>query len=710
MSQAMKATSTNRKDGLAKVTGTATYAAEHQIPNLVHGYLITSSIAKGRIKNIDIQTAEKSKGVIAVFTHKNAPKVSKPTNNFINSKIYEARLPLADDKIHYAGQIIGLVVADTFERAREAAHLVKVEYVAETPTVDPQKATYKPATSMFGEDMEFKKGEFSKGNFAETMAGAAAKIEANYKTSTELHAPLEPHAIIAQWQNNNSLTIYEPSQWVGGSQRTYSELFALAPEQVRIITPFLGGAFGCKAFPWPHGILCAAAARKLQKPVKVVLTRRQMTANAGHRSQTEQTVRLAANAEGNLQGIEHTAKSLTSEVDVFTEPCTGITPVMYVAPNLSISQELGVINVGTPTFMRAPGENPGLYALESAMDELAWDLGIDPIELRLKNETQEHQRKGLPFSAKHFRECLQVGAEKFGWQNRTQKPRSLTRDGKLIGWGMAGSTFPGLRMGASVKVRLLNDGTAHVLTSGNDMGTGAYTIVASTAAEILGLPVEKVKVELGDSLFPNGGLAGGSQMTASLIPAVMVACEEVLKTAQAENAEVAFAKLRQFQRPAFEATGSSAPGGEGKKWAFQSWGAHFCEVSVDEEIGRLQIKRWVSVMDIGSVINAKTAASQIRGGVIMGIGHALMEECKFDPNLGNPVVYDLATYHFPTHADIPRIDVTFVGEPDLNFNPAGARGVGEIGITGVAAALTNAIYHATGKRLRELPLTPDKLV
>ncbi|MBD2133754.1 xanthine dehydrogenase family protein molybdopterin-binding subunit [Sphaerospermopsis sp. FACHB-1094] len=703
-------TGINRKDGLAKVTGAATYAAEHQIPNLVHGYLVTASIAKGRIKNIDIQAAAKAKGVIAVFTHKNAPQISKPSNNFINSKIYEARLPLADEQIHYAGQIIGLVVADTFERARDAAHLVKVEYIKDTPSLDPEKVSLKNAPSMFGGEMKLEKGSFATSNSTDAMTGAAAKITATYKTSTELHAPMEPHAIIAQWQNSNSLTIYEPSQWVGGSQRTYSELFGLAPEQVRIITPFLGGGFGSKAFPWPHGILCAAAARKLQRPLKVVLSRRQMTANAGHRSQTEQTVSLAANADGSLQGIEHTAKSFTSTVDVFTEPCTNITPVMYATPNLRTQQLLGVLNVGTPTFMRAPGETPGMYALESAMDELAWELGIDPVELRLRNETKEHQSRGLPFSAKHFAQCLRVGAEKFGWQNRPKKVRSLNRDGKLIGWGMAAATFPGLQSTATVKVRLLADGTAHVLTSGNDMGTGAYTIVAGTAAEFLGLPVEKVKVELGDSLFPNGGIAGGSQMTANLIPAVMTACEEVLKTAQAKNAQEAFASLRQSQRAAFEATGTSAGSEAPNKWAFQSWGAHFCEVSVDEEIGRLQVTRWVSVMNIGQVMNAKTAASQIRGGVIMGIGHALMEECLFDPNIGYPVVYDLATYHYPTHADIPRIDVTFVGEPDLNFNRAGVRGVGEIGITGVAAAITNAVFHATGKRLRELPITPDKLV
>jgi len=698
-------TDVSRKDGRAKVTGTATYAAEHQIPGLVHGYLVTASIANGQIKSIDTGAAEKASGVITVFTHKNLPKVFMPTNDFMTSKIYEARLPLSDDKIHYAGQIIGLVVADTFERARDAAHLVKVEYATQKPLVDVTKATFKEPPPQFGEELKFEKGDFAAG-----VAGATTKLTATYKTSTEMHAPMEPHAIIAHWQDANSLTVYEPSQWVLASQRTYAELFGLPSERVRIVTPFLGGAFGCKAFPWPHGILCAAAARKLQRPLRVVLSRRQMTANSGHRSETEQTIRLGATAEGILTAIAHEAKSYTSPVDVFTEPCTGITPVMYTAPNLQLKQELAVLNIGTPTFMRAPGENPGMWALESAMDELAWMLKIDPIELRLKNEAKEHQRKDLPFSAKHFADCLRVGAEQFGWKDRPKQPRSLTRDGQLVGWGMAASTFPGLRGKASVKVRLLPDGTAHLLTAGNDMGTGAYTVVAVTAADALGLPVERIQVEMGDSLLPDGGLAGGSMMTASLVPAVMTACEQVLKTANAKTAQEAFATLSQSGRAAFEATASSAPGDEAKKWAFQSWGAHFCEVSVDEEIGRLRITRWVSVMDIGRVINSKTAASQVRGGVIMGIGQALMEECHLDPNVGYPVVYDLATYHFPSHADIPRIEVFFVGEPDLNFNPAGVRGVGEIGITGVSAAIANAVYHATGKRIRDLPITPDKLL
>lgn len=706
----MIGTAVNRKDGFAKVTGQATYAAEHQLPGLVHGYVVTATIAKGQIRAIDTRDAEQSPGVIAVFTHQNVPKIFKPTNDFRKSKIYEARLPLSDPTVHYAGQIVGLVVANTFEQARDAAQRVQVEYTVQSPTIAAKDAVFKPAPSMFGEDMTFQTGKFTSGDFAAAMAGATSTITATYHTSTELHTPMEPHATIAHWQGTEALTVYEPTQWVMGTQRTYAELFGLPSEKVHVVSPYIGGAFGCKAFPWPHGILAVAAARQLQRPVKLVMSRRQMTANTGHRSQTEQTVRLAAMADGTLTAISHTAKSCTSPVESFPEPCTGITPVMYTAPNLYTSQELTVMNVGTPTFMRAPGENPGMWALESAMDELAWQLKLDPVALRLKNQTKTHQKKGLPFSAKHFSDCLQVGAERFGWQQRPLAPRSLTQEGKQVGWGMAAATFPAMRGAATVKVRLLPDGTAHVLTSGNDMGTGSYTVVAVTAADTLGIPVERVRVEMGDSQLPDGGLAGGSQMTASLTPAVMQACQAVLKSVNCTTATAACAALQQSGRAAIEATASTAPGAEMKQWAFQSWGAHFCEVTVDEEIGRLRVTRWVSVMDVGQIINAKTAASQIRGGVIMGIGQALMEECHFDPNSGYPVVYDLATYHFPAHADIPQIEVIFVGEPDLNFNPAGARGVGEIGITGVSAAVANAVYHATGKRFRHLPLTPDKLM
>jgi xanthine dehydrogenase YagR molybdenum-binding subunit len=702
--------SANRKDGFAKVTGQATYSAEHQLPNLAHGYLVTAAIAHGQIKRVDTTTAERSSGVIRVFTHRNAPQIFKPVNDGKTSKVSESRMPLSDDRIHYAGQIIGLVVADTFEQARYAANLVEVEYERQTPVVDAAKATYQPAPPWLGEDLTYEQSNANIGDIDAALNRAAIKVEATYTSEMELHAPMEPHATIAHWQTPDSVTIYEAAQAVLRSQRTYADLLDLPVERVRIINPYIGGAFGCKVFPWSHGILCAAASRTLNRPLKVVLTRRQMTANVGHRSNTEQTIRLGANQDGKLLAIAHHAKSCTSPLESFPEACTIITPVMYAAPNLRLSQELAVLNVGSPTFMRAPGETPGMWALESAMDELAWALNIDPVQLRLMNETQEHQRKNLPFSAKQYVDCLKVGAQQFGWQDRAMKVRSQTKDGKLMGWGMASAVFPGYRGTTSAKVRLLPNGTVHVMSAGNDMGTGAYTVIAMTAAETLGVPLDRIRVELGDSTMPDGGIAGGSQMTASLTPAVKQACEAVLKQAGVTNAQEAFEQLKQSGRSAIEATASSAPGEERKKFSFQSWGAHFCEVMVDEAIGRLQITRWVSVMNVGRVLNAKTAASQIRGGIIMGIGQTLMEEGHLDPNTGNPVVYDLATYHVPSHADIPRIEVTFVGEPDLNFNPLGVRGVGEIGITGVAAAIANAIYHATGNRIRSLPITLDKLI
>ena len=351
--------SISRKDGRAKVTGEATYGAEHKVANLVHGYLVTATIAKGRISNIDMKEAEASPGVIAVFTHKNAPKIFTPDRPIMS---YEERLPLSDDRVNYAGQIVGLVVADTFERARDAAHLVKVEYQTEQAQIDAAKVSYKKAPSLFGEDLEFQEGSFQTGDFSAAKSGAKETVEVNYTTETEIHAPMEPHALVVNWENQNSVTIYEPTQWVKGSQGAYAELLGLPVEKVRIISPYIGGGFGCKAFPWPHGILTVAAARKIQRPLKVVLSRRQMTANTGHRSQTEQTIRLAANGAGKLTAIEHTAKSCTSPVKDFPEPCTVITPVMYAAPNMRLKQEMAVLNVGSPTFMRAPGENPGMFA------------------------------------------------------------------------------------------------------------------------------------------------------------------------------------------------------------------------------------------------------------------------------------------------------------------------------------------------------------
>ncbi|MGD1953243.1 MAG: xanthine dehydrogenase family protein molybdopterin-binding subunit [Leptolyngbyaceae cyanobacterium] len=554
------------------------------------------------------------------------PRLFTPAIAWASAQIYETRLPLSDNRVHYGGQIIGLVVADTLERARDAAHLARVEYQTDSVLVEVDKAAYEDSPPWFGEDFQFQEGTFETGDFSAARAGATTVVEATYTTETELNSPMEPHAIVAHWQTNNSVVTYEPTQWVRVSQGTYAQLLGIPTERVRVVSPYVGGAFGAKAFPWPHGILCVAAAREIQRPLKVVVSRRQMTANTGHRSQTEQTVRLATNETGRLMALEHTARTCTSPVEVFSEPCTAVTPVMYATPNLKLGQELAVLNVGTPTFMRAPGEAPGMFALESAMDELAWELGLDPVELRLQNETQAHQRRKHPFSAKYFADCLRTGAEQFGWSQRQMQPRSQQRDNLLVGWGMAAATFPGLRGSAEAKVRLLPDETAHVLTSANDMGTGSYTVIAMIAAETLGLPVERVRVEIGDSIMPDGGLAGGSQMTATLTPAVVNACQAVLETAAAATVQQAFASLQATGRAAYEATGTAAPGEESTQFAFQSWGAHFCEVTVDEAIAQLRITRWVSVMNVGRVLNVKTAASQIRGGIIMGIGSALMEE------------------------------------------------------------------------------------
>lgn len=702
---------TTRKEGRAKVTGKATYTAEYQFPGLLHGFLITATIANGKIKSIDTQLAESSPGIIAVFTHKNAPKILQPQqNDLVTTQLGESRLPLSDNQVNYGGQIIGLVVADTFERARYAASLVKVEYATANAIVEPGKTSYQVPPPVFGAEFNFQSGDFQTQDFATIAQGAAAVVDATYTTSVELHAAMEPHATVVQWQGKEAVTIYEPTQWLALSQRTYAALLGLPTEKVRIVSPLIGGAFGGKSYTWPHGALCAAAARELGRPLKIVLTRRQVTANAGHRPDSIQQFKIAADQNGKIIAIDHFARTHTSPTDIFPETCIEPTPMMYATPNLRLKQEIGVLNVGTPTWMRAPGEVPGLWPIESAMDELAWQLNIDPVQLRLMNETSQHLQDGRPFSAKHFADCLKRGAKQFGWEQRPPQIGSRDRQGRLVGWGVAGTTFPGFRDTASAKVRILRDGQVQVQTATGEIGVGVYTLAGMTAAETLKLPLDRIRVEIGDSQMPDANLAGSSQMSATLMPAVMMACQAALNNAGVDNVTAAFKKLKETDTEAFEGIAQTAPGEEYQQFAFNSWGAHFCEIAIDEQLGRLEINRWLSVVNIGRVLNPKTATSQVRGAVTMAIGHALMEHCDFDPNTGHPVVYDMATYHIPSHADIPPIEVAFVGAPDTTFNPLGARGVGEIATGGVSAAIANAIYHATGKRLRQLPMTPDKLL
>jgi xanthine dehydrogenase YagR molybdenum-binding subunit len=730
----------DRKDGRLKVTGRATYAAEHQIPGLLHGYLVTSTVARGRITSLDTSAAESAPGVVSVVTRATMPKLFHPTNDWQTNAVYDNRLPLSDDQIHHAGQIVALVAAETFEQARHAASLVRVEYAAEKPVLELEEAPAKVPEGGTGEGGPGNDPVYARGDAKAALATAAVKIEGVYTTTMETHCPMEPHAVIANWEGDR-LTIYEPSQWVMGSRSAYAQIFDLPEERVLVVSPFVGGGFGSKALPWPHAILTVAAARMTKRPVKLVLSRRQMFPNVGHRPETRNTLAIGAKRDGEIVAISSEGLSQMGQTADFVEDVVNTAKFVYLSPNVHAVQRTARANVGLPTFMRGPGECSGLWGLESAMDELAYALGMDPVALRVKNHTEKNQERNLPFSAKYLRECYEIGVERFGWKGREMKPRSMQKEGKLVGWGMASASFPGIRLPARAKARILADGSAVVYSATHDLGTGAYTVFAQTAAHALGLPIERVRFELGESSMPSAPVAGGSMSTASVGPAILEACAaavrkagqmatgdprsplhgakpdelvyegvRISRKADPSKAETVFDMLGRRGLAAVEAEAGSAPGEEMGKYAFQSWGAHFCEVTVDEELARARVTRWVAVMDIGTVMNAKTAASQVSGAVVMGIGEALMEETVPDPTTGRLVVYDLATYHVATNADVPHVEVAFVDTPDTVFNPLGCRGVGEIGITGVAPAIANAIYHATGKRIRSLPITPDKLI
>ena len=706
-------TALSRVDGRSKVSGKATYPAEFNVPNLAYGFLVMSPIANGTITTIDSAAAEKSAGVLAVITHVNAPKLAEPPNDQKRVGIrIEQREPLADDKISYGGQYVAAVVADTSENARHAASLLKISYAPETPALSKEDAlrTNKP-TEHLDEQLQKKKGDV-----ATALARSdVVKIENTYSTPTETHNPMETHATIAQWEAPDRLTIYDATQYVKGAQGIVAQAFGLPKENVRVICPFVGGAFGCKGPVWTHTILAAMAAKVVGRPVRIELTRQQMFSGTGHRTPTFQTIALAATGDGKLQAIRHHSETLTSPVGHWVERCgVGSTSVLYDAPAIEFDHVVHVVNVSQPSFMRAPGECPGTYALECAMDELAYALKIDPLKLRQINNSPKHPIKGVPWSTKHLAECYQLGAEKFGWSKRNHEPRSMKDGDLLVGWGVATATYPAHAGKAQVHIQLKTDGTALVRCAAHDLGTGQWTSLTQISADAIGLPVEKVKFELGDSSLPLGPVAGGSQTTATVGSAIANAADELKKKLNEIGADPS--KPETF-RQAIQRAGMASVEADGKfefkeneKIGFQSFGAQFCEVKIDPELPLVRVTRWVSVMDCGRVVNLKTGRSQILGGVVMGIGMALEEETVYDPPTGLPATRNLADYHVPVHADINNIDVHFVGEPDYAFNPMGARGMGEIGITGAAAAVANAVFHATGKRVRDLPITLDKLM
>jgi len=591
----------------------------------------------------------------------------------------------------------------------------------------------------FHEPIQIHKGDVT----AALAAADVIKIEATYATPTETHNPMEPSATIAMWEGDR-LSVYDATQWVQGTQATLAEAFDLPRENVRVICPFVGGAFGCKGFQWPHTFLAAMASRQVGRPVKLAISRPQMFTSCGHRPVTVQNLSLAANKDGKLRAIRHRTQIVTSPVGTHIEACgLASTGKLYACPNIDIEHALYEVNIATPTPMRAPGETPGTYALESTMDELAYALKMDPIELRLANYADAHPINGKPWSSKQLKECYRRGAEKFGWAQRKAEPRSMRdKDGSLIGWGMATATYPGYRFVGAAKARLMANGCAVVSSAAHDLGTGAYTVFTQVAAEALGLPVEKITFELGDSSLPKAPVAGGSNTTATISEAILRAADVVKKKlivlATADKKSQLFGQkvddliaadgrlsskgdpsksekfadiLARAGQDAIEGeSGLTKQGEEAAKFAFQSFGAHFCEVKIDPLLPRVRVTRFVSVIDNGRVLNPKTSRSQIMGGVIMGIGMALMEETIYDPQTGRPVTQNLADYHVCVNADVADITPFFIDLPDPHINSLGARGIGEIGITGVAAAIANAVFHATGKRVRDLPITPDKLI
>ncbi len=719
----------NRVDGRKKVTGGADYAVDHDLDRMVYGYGVASTIANGRIRSIDSRAAMAAEGVLAVYCPGHAPKMYRTANSFEGgSKIGENRLPFADDQVYYAGQFVALVLAETFEQARYAANLVKVSYEERPPLVN---WTGNMKTERVGDNSK-------RGDPLQAFAQAPVQHDATYWTPAEVHNPMEMHGAVAVWRGDR-LTVYSSTQGVVVERNALAQIMGVPTENVTLLSPYIGSGFGGKLFMWPQTILAAAAARELQRPVKFSVTRALMFTTVGHRPATKQRVRLGATQDGKLVAVQHDSVSQTSFVDNYLENCGEATKSLYSCKDLGLSHAVTRVNRGTPTPMRAPGAAPGLFALESAMDELAVRLKMDPVALRLKNIPETDESRGRPWSGNHMKECLQTGAERFGWAKRTPEPGSM-RDGKeILGWGVAACSWPAGRGGASVKAEILADGKLRVSSATQDIGTGTYTVMAQAASAVTGLPVDRIEVRIGDASLPPGPMSGGSQVTATIMPAVAEATrqalEHLMRAATAEGGifqgvdpkvlyveqgyvidktsgkQATFAQILQAVNVAgLEGRATTGRSPDADKYSFRAFGAHFVEVRWDPGISRIRVARTTSVLDAGTIVNAKTARNQIAGAVIMGTGMALLEQSVYDERTGRVVTDNFADYIVPVHADAPVMDVTFLNIPDLHLNEFGVRGIGELGLTGFAAAAANAVYHATGKRVRDLPITMDKLM
>jgi xanthine dehydrogenase YagR molybdenum-binding subunit len=729
----------DRADGRLKVTGKATYAAEYPADGLVHAVLVQSTVARGRIAEIDTAAAEKLPGVVTILTHKNAPRLKPvPAGPGGASQSPGTEFQLQDDRVRFFGQNVALVLADTFERACDAAAHVRVRYEPEPQATDP-RANVDRAAKPKAERPDFP-ADAAHGDFDKEWAAAEVKIDQAYTTAHENHNPMEPHATVAVW-DGPKLTVYDATQYVSGVQQSLATALGVEKDNVRVICRFTGGGFGCKGVTWPHVILAAAAARHVGKPVKLVLTRPQMFTSVGYRPFTSQRVRLGTTKDGKLTAVSHTGVNPVGRYAEFTELVGSVAKMMYAAPAIQVSHRVIPLDVQVPTYMRAPGESAGSVAFEVAMDELAYAVGLDPLELRLRNYAERDPFDGKPFSSKSLKECYRAAAERFGWAKRDPKPRSM-RDGKLlVGWGMATATYPVHLFPASARVTASADGTALVEVGTQDLGTGSYTVFGQLAAELLGLTPEKVKCRIGDTLLPPAGVSGGSSTVGSVGSAVRLAAEKLI----AELTTLAIADgqspLRGMKPDAIAAadgklvakddrargesfidlltrTGKKSVSGEGeakegeakKKFSMHAFGAVFAEVAVDPDYGTVRVRRVAAAYAAGRILNAKTTRSQYLGGITFGIGTALLEHTVTDHRSGHIVTHDLEKYVVPVNADVPAIDAILIPEEDPHTNAIGTKGVGEIGNVGSAAAVANAVFHATGKRVRDFPITPERLL
>jgi xanthine dehydrogenase YagR molybdenum-binding subunit len=726
-------TSTSRIDGRAKVTGAAKYAGEFNIDGLVYGAVVESTIAKGRIKHIDASEALRVRGVLDVLTHQNRPRMADASAAYKDDVAPEEGSPfrpLYDDKIMFSFQPIALVLAEEWETARFAASLVRVEYETAAFTTDLQAQR----NSAF----VVEKPESHRGNADKAFAAAAVRHEAEYFIPIEHHNAMEPFAATAIWDGGGKLTIYNKTQGVQNVQRYLCSVFNMKPDDLRVRSPFTGGAFGSGLRPQYETVLAVLGAVKLRRPVRLALTRRQVY-TVGYRPATIEHVAIGAKPDGTLDAIVHEAIAVTSQHEDFSRNDTAWSGQLYKSPTARYEHRLARVDLPTPCDMRAPGAATGVYALECAMDELAVALKLDPVDLRLRCYSDRDQHTNRPYTSKQLRECYRQGAQAFGWSKRRAAPRSMRDGTELVGWGMASGVWEALQMETAARITLTANGHAEVASAVSDIGTGTYTIMAQVAADLLGLPLDNVTIKLGDSTLPLGQVEGGSWTAASVSHAIAKTAgeirKELLRLAQAvpdsplANATVdgvALVDGRIVHKRAPDRAVSIADAmRQGKvdrieregtvqfedddSHARNTHSAIFAEVKIDEELGVIRVTRVVNAVAAGRILNTKTASSQIMGGVVWGIGMALHEETLLDHRFGRFMNPNIAEYHMPVNADVYDIKVIFVDEPDTRINPMGIKGVGEIGIVGTAAAIANAIYHATGKRVRDLPITLDKL-